>query len=490
MQALLGVDIGTSAVKAALFNLQGCLLSSARVPHGISSPQPGWAEQDPVDWRDGVNTAIRQVLESLQDVEVAAVGLSGQCPGHILADNDGNPIGSAIIWRDIRAQAEADWIRNHISPEDAASWTGLSSLGSPTLPPARLLWLKAHRPEDWENCAHILEPKDFIALHLTGRAATDANTAYCLIRPETSTYDPEYMQILGIEIDKLPAVFQPTEFIGEITDRAASLTGLRPGTPVAAGTIDAYCDSVAGGALQPGRAVDVAGTSEIVSLGTDTLVQSNGVFLASVVKDGQFICGPSQAGGDTLQWLAKVFYPGLSFSAALPQIEAEAGSIPAGCEGLVFVPCLYGARAPLWDTNIRGSFLRVDAGHQRAHFSRAVYEGVAFEVLHILETCELAYGRQAESITLCGGGSASHLWNKIKAGVLERELYPSAVRDTACLGAVILAATAAGFYPNVRLASQEMVRRLPRIEPEPGSFEIYSNNYRIYQSYLKFLASL
>ncbi|RPI88351.1 MAG: hypothetical protein EHM41_01605 [Chloroflexi bacterium] len=489
MQALLGVDIGTSAAKAALFSLQGCLLSSARVPHVLSSPLPGWAEQDPDDWRNGVNAAIRQVLESTQDVEVAAVGLSGQCPGHLLVDEDGDPIGSAIIWRDIRAQAESEWICKHISPEDAAAWTGSSSIGSPTLPPARLLWLKAHRPEDWENCAYVLEPKDFIALHLTGRAATDANTAYCLIHPETSTYDPEFMRILGVEIDKLPVVLQPTQFIGEITHQAASQTGLRPGTPVVAGTIDAYCDSIAGGALQPGQAVDVAGTSEIVSLGTDGLVQSSGVFLASVVKDGQFICGPSQAGGDTLHWLAKVFYPGQSFPDALPQIEAEAGSVPPGCEGLVFVPYLHGARAPLWNTNIRGSFLRVDAGHQRAHFSRAVYEGVAFEVRHILEACELAYGKQAESITLCGGGSASQLWNKIKAGVLERDLYPSAVRDTACLGAAILAAAAAGFYPNVRLASQEMVRRLPQVEPEPGSFEIYSDNYRVYQSYHKFFAS-
>lgn len=489
MQALLGVDIGTSAVKAALFDLRGCLLSSARIPQAISIPRPGWAEQDPNDWRKGVHTAIREVISSAPEADIAAVGLSGQCPGHVLADSDGNPLGSAIIWRDIRAQAEAAWLEANVPPESAAAWTGSASIGDPSLPPARLLWLKAHRQEHWERCAYILEPKDFIALQLTGRAATDLNTAYCLVDPKTGAYNREYMHVLGIDPAKLPVVLQPSEFLGEVTTQAASQTGLPPGTPVAAGTIDAYCDTIAGGALQPGHAVDVTGTSEIVSLGIDSPAQASGVYLASVGEEGMFICGPSQAGGDTLNWLAKIFYPGLSFSDALEVMEQEAASVPPGSDGLVFVPYLHGARAPLWDANVRAGFLRVDAGHTRAHFARAAYEGVAFTVRHILETCESAYGRKAESVTLCGGGSASRLWNTIKAGVLGRKLYPSAIRETACLGAAILAAAAAGLYPNIRAASQEMVRRLPPVEPEISSSEDYEDNYQFYQFYHQVLAN-
>jgi xylulokinase len=485
MDLLVGLDIGTSTVKAGLFDRLGNLLAVARAPQPIHSPQPGWAEQDPSDWWSGACQVLSSIMGSAGSNAVLAIGLSGQCPGHVLVDAQGEALGSAIIWRDRRAQAEADWIGAHLSPEEINRWTGSGLLSDPTLPPARLLWLRDHRPDDWSKARAVLQPKDFIAQRLTGEIGTDLYSAYCLANPETGMYDPDYLQILNVPGDILPPIYKPTTEIGKVTRSASLVTGLPAGTPVFTGTIDAWCDNLAGGVLFEGRAVDVAGTSEMISLGVTGRPGGKGVFLADLGMEGRFLCGPTQSGGDTLRWLGRGFYPEMGQKMEFDRLEREASQIPAGSEGLIFLPYLSGERAPIWDPGASGVFFGLEFHHDRRHFARSIYESIGYAIRHVLETCEQAacvqaVAQRAEYVVVCGGGSLSRFWNQVKADILQRPVLPSAIADTACLGAAMLAGVGIGCYPDLRQASGQMVRFQNPLQPDPGTAESYEKNYRTY----------
>ena len=193
---LIGLDIGTSWVKAGLFDQHGQLLAKASAPVVLYSPEPGWAEQEPLEWWQGTCQALAEIMRGIDPVRVAALGLSGQCPGHVLVGANFQPLGRAIIWRDMRAREEAAWIKEHISSAQALQWLGTDQPGHPSSPPARLLWLKKHQKRVWDQAAQVLQPKDFIALQLTGKAATDWHSAYCLANSETGVYNPHYFDLL------------------------------------------------------------------------------------------------------------------------------------------------------------------------------------------------------------------------------------------------------------------------------------------------------
>ena len=477
-----GLDIGTSSVKAGLFDLDGHLLASAAVAIPLYSPFQGWAEQDPQDWWSAACQTLRQVMEKADSDEVIALGLSGQCPGHVMVDHSGNPLGRAIIWRDQRAQEEARWLAESIPPEKARAWAGTDFLGEATMPPARLLWLKKHASAELEKCAVILQVKDFVGLQLTGIAATDVNSAYCLYNSQTERYEADYFAALRVPIDLMPQVLQPAGVLGKISQSAAKATSLPEGMVVICGTIDAYCDNLACGVIIPGCAVDVAGTSEIVSLGVDKAGEGGGVYLASIGQAGYFLCGPTQAGCDTLRWLAQGFYPEFGGYVNFEKLEQDASAIPAGSEGLVFLPYLNGERAPIWDSKVRGGFVGLTLAHRRAHCTRAVYEGVGFAVRHILEVCEQVSSVKAKLLIVCGGGSCSTFWNQIKADILQRPVAAMEVSQTGCLGAAMLASVGAGVYPDLAVANGKMMRLKSALQPNLNNAEKYECAYQQYRA--------
>jgi len=478
---LVGLDIGTSAVKAVLFDLQGEALATHHEPLVVYAPEPGWAEQDPQQWWQGAQAALRDVLTGIDGGSVAAVGLCGQCPSHVLVDESGQALGRAIIWRDRRARAEAEWIGTHVSAGQAEQWTGSAVLADASLPPARLRWLQAHRAEDWARTKAVIQPKDYVGLKLTGKLATDIHSAFSLADPGSGSYCPDYFEALKLPMDKLPPTMPPTGVLGEVNREAAALTGLAYGTPVVAGTIDAWCDTVGSGGAVVGTAVDVAGTSEIISLATDRRVHGQGIFLAELGPEVRFLCGPTQAGGGSLRWLAEAFYTETSGAESFRRLEADAAAVPAGSEGLIFLPYLDGERAPIWDPTARGGLVGLTLSHNRRHMARAVYEGVAYSVRHVLETCEKIAETSAERVIACGGGSRSQFWNQVKADVLQRPVVPSVVREASCLGAAILAAVGVGRHESLLAASRNMVRPGKAVRPNPETKICYERNYAAYR---------
>jgi len=466
-----GLDLGTSAVKAGLFDAEGNLLRRARRPYPLYTSRPGWDEQEPEDWWSAACDALQETLAEADAGRVAAVGLSGQSPSQVLVAADGVPLGRAIVWSDRRAAAEAGWLAERVTLEQAQAWTGCAFITGVSQPPARLLWLKAHRPDDWACCAAIVQPKDFIACRLTGRVATDVNSAFGLYNPRTGRYSADLLALLGVELEKMPPVLEPTGVVGCVTPEAASATGLRSGTPIVTGTIDAWCDIIGCGTVAPGCAVDVTGTSEVVALITAEAVDGEGVFGSPLIDGHYWVGGPMQAGGAVLVWLARCFYGQEQPDFGL--LEAEVSSVAPGAEGLLFLPYLDGERAPVWDPAARGAFVGLTSRHVRAHCARAVYEGVAFAVRDLLERCQAAAGLVPDVLRVSGGGSASALWNQVKADVTGLPVQRVAIPNTACLGAALLAAVGVEFFQNFDEAVGAMVRVGDVFDPIPAHISCY-----------------
>ncbi len=481
IDCILGLDIGTSGVKAGLFDAHGAQLASAISPLALYVPHPGWAEQEPEDYWRGACQAIAQVLGQVEDAHVAAIGLAGQCPGQVLVNSSRQALGRAIIWRDQRAVEEARQLSQLVPPDLALACLGTSLTCDPGSPLARLLWLKRHRTHDWQDAESVLQPKDFIACHLTGRPTTDRNSAYCLADPQTGRYEQRLFDRLEIEVEKLPPALLPEEIVGQVSAAASQQTGLKTGTPVVAGTIDAYCDNLAGGVVCRRRAVNVAGSSEIISLATDRAVSASGIYAAQI-GGAHFLCGPTQAGGGTLRWFTNAFFPEYRQDMDCSLREKEAAAAPAGCQGLVFLPYLNGERTPLWDAHARGCFFGITFSHNRSHFTRAVYEGLGCAVRHVLELSEEAAGEKADEIVICGGGSQRQFSVQIKADILQRQVRPAAAGSTGCLGAAMLAAVGVGIFPGLEGASPEMVVLKDPVEPDRSTAEVYDEIYGIYRS--------
>jgi xylulokinase len=482
-----GLDIGTSSVKAGLFDLDGRKVAISRAHYKVYSPHKGWAEQDPQEWWTGTQTVLNDIMVGIDPARIAGIGLCGQCPGHVLVDESGNAIGNAIIWRDRRATKEAAWLAENITGAQVIEWIGTFLGGDAATPPARLLWLRDNVPEDWGRTRVVLQPKDYIGLKLTGEAKTDIHSAYCLVNPNTGKYEEDYFDLLGLSTGQMPAALSLTEPLGTVSKRAGERTGLPVGAPVIVGTIDAWCDNLAGGVTQAGVAVDVSGTSEMISMHSEVDYPGGPVFMARLGDDLRFLCGPTQAGGDTLRWLSDGFLRPNNQINSFSQLQSLADDVPAGSDGVIFLPYLYGERAPIWDPTARAGFIGLTGTHDLRHCVRAVYEGVGFAIRDILEICEQINSQEADFLTICGGGSQSRFWNQIKADITQRCVKTVEIKESACLGAAILASVGVGIFPKLHDACAHMLHFKETIEPDIMKAPVYED---MFQKYLNIYPSL
>jgi xylulokinase len=439
-----------------VFDVEGNLLCRSRCSYPLYTPHPGWTEQEPEEWWASTCAALGEALAGVDTSRVAAVGLSGQSPSQVLVAADGAALGRAIVWSDRRATLEAEWLAERITPEQAEVWTDCAFVTGVNQPPARFLWLRTHRSDDWARCAAVIQPKDYIATQLTGEIATDVNSALGLYNPRSRQYSPDLLRLLDVEPSKMPPVLEQTAIAGHVRPEAAGVTGLRPGTPVIAGTIDAWCDIIGCGGIAPGGAVDVAGTSEVVALTTAELVNGDGVFGAPLADGRYWVGGPMQVGGAALAWLSRCFYGQESPDFHL--LESEAMSVAPGADGLLFLPYLRGERAPVWDPRARGTLFGLTDLHSRAHCARAVYEGVAYAVRDLLERCKAITAVAPKAVRVSGSGSASDFWNQVKADIIGLPVQRVAVLEVACLGAAVLAAAGVGLFDGLEQASEAMIR--------------------------------
>jgi xylulokinase len=465
---VLGIDVSTTATKAVLIDEAGAVRAIGVAEYEFAAPQPLWSEQDPRLWWDAAQVAIRSALASaaVRAEDVVAVGLTGQMHGAVLLDAAGEVLRPAILWNDQRTGAECELIRQAVGPRRLIEITGNDALPGFTAP--KLLWVREHEPGIWTRIAHLLLPKDYVRLQLTGDYAVDVadGAGTLLFDLAARTWSGEVVAALGIDPAWLPATFEGPAVTGFLSAEAAAATGLRPGTPVVAGGGDQAANGVGVGVVAPGTMALSLGTSGVVFAPTDRPIFDPlgrvHAFCHAVPGRWHFMSVMLSAAG-SLRWFRDTFAPGMAFG----DLVAAAADVPAGSRGLLFLPYLSGERSPHPDPLARGAFVGLTLGHDRRHLTRAVLEGVAFGLRDGLDLMVAAGLPAPAQIRASGGGTASPLWRQILADVLDAEVATVRTTEGAAYGAGLLAAVGAGWYPDVESATGALVGATPSAEPGP-----------------------
>jgi xylulokinase len=479
VSVVLGLDVSTTATKAVILDETGAVRTSAAVEYAFETPHPRWSEQDPNVWWNAAVGAIRTTLGDLGGDEVDAVGLTGQMHGLVALDARDRVLRPAILWNDQRTGAECDEIRDAIGRDRLIRVTGNDALPGFTAP--KLLWVRRHEPDVWSVVAHVLLPKDFVRLRLTGDHAVDradgaGTLLFELVERDWST---EVVAALGIDPSWLPRTYEGPDVTGSISQGAARSTGLRAGTPVVAGGGDQSAAAVGVGAVEPGVVSLSLGTSGVVFTTTDgPLTDPQGRLHAfcHCVPDRWHVMGVMLSAAGSLRWLRDAFAPDLGY----PELVEEAAAVPAGSDGLLFLPYLTGERTPHPDPAARGAFVGLTIHHRRPHLTRAVLEGVAFGLRDSLELTRSVGAQVDGPIRATGGGSKGRLWRQILADALEAPVATTSTSEGAAQGAAMLAAVGLGWFTSVQQACAELVTLRDVAEPAPDA-AVYADAYGRYR---------
>ncbi|MGH2357340.1 MAG: xylulokinase [Candidatus Limnocylindria bacterium] len=481
MGHVLGIDVSTTATKAVLVDESGAVTGIGAAEYPFSVPQPRWSEQEPRLWWDGTVMAVRSVLASTGAAagDIAAIGLTGQMHGAVLLDRAGNVLRPAILWNDQRTSAECDLIREVVGRERLIAITGNDALTGFTAP--KLVWVRDHEPDLWRRIAHVLLPKDYVRYRLTGEYAVDKADGAGTLLFDLAARDWSAAIASALEIDPawLPPTFEGPQVTGTLSADAAALTGLSAGTPVVAGGGDQAANAVGVGAVAPGVMALSLGTSGVVFAPTDhPLFEPEGRVHAfcHAVPDRWHMMSVMLSAAGSLRWYRDALAPGTNFAS----LVEEAATVPAGSDGLYFLPYLSGERSPHPDPLARGAFIGLTVAHDRRHMTRAVLEGVAFGLRDGLDLMTGSGMPRPAQIRASGGGIASALWRQILADVLEVEIVTVSTTEGAASGAAILAAVSAGWFPAVEDATRALVTTTPAAAPAADA-SVYANAHAVYR---------
>lgn len=482
MGVLIGLDVGTSAVKALLVTVEGQVVGSFTQEYPLYSPQPGWSEQNPEEmWQASVQ-AIRGALakHGISPEDVVGLGLSGQMHSSVFLDGNQEVIRPAILWNDVRTSAQCRLIEEVIDPETLREEVCNPALEGFTLP--KVLWLKEQEPENYARLKTLLLPKDYVRFRLTGNLAMEVSDAagMLMMNVRQRTWSRQVLEPLGIDPEVLPPIIGSAEVAGTITLQAAEETGLKPGTPVVGGGADNACGAVGSGVVRPGRGMVSLGTSGVVlaHLAEPKLITEGTVHMFNSCVPGEFyMMGVMLSAGLSLNWLRRRL--GLENS-PYDELTKEAQEAPPGSRGLVFLPYLSGERTPHGDANARGSFVGLSATHGRGELIRAVLEGVAFGIcdsVHLLRTA----GWNGTALRALGGGARSPLWKEIIASASSLVLEEINIDEGPALGAAILAGVGTGTYSDLREASDALIKVERTVEPNAQWVPLYQELYQVYR---------
>ena len=466
MTVMMGVDVGTGGTRAVLVDREGHTVASAASPHPeISSAQVGWAEQHPEDWWKATQAAITAVLHASETPieQIAALGLTGQMHGCVLLDGSGEVLRPAMIWCDQRTQPECDWLTAEVGFDRLIELVANPALPNFTL--TKMLWVKRHEPAVWARVRHVLCPKDYIRYKLTGEFATDMQEASgtLLLDVAHRRWSEEMAAVAGVPLAWLPRLLEGPEVSGHVDAAGSAATGLPAGLPVAAGSGDQGAGAVGMGILKPGSVSATIGTSGVVFAATDAPTRDprGRIHTFCHAAPGRWhVMGVTNGAGLSLRYLRDTLMPDMDYDA----LSALASTVPAGSDGLLWAPYLFGERTPHLDPCARAAFVGITASTTRAHFVRAVLEGVAMSLRDTLSLfAELAI--PVTSIRLGGGGARGALWRQIQADTYGRPVELLAAEEGGAFGAALLAGTAVGLWPDIDSACEATVRVAGRVMP-------------------------
>jgi xylulokinase len=466
--ASFGLDVGTSSVKGVAVGPDGVVLAVEEAEYGLSTPRPGWAEQDPHDWWLATETVLANLRERAG--APAGIGLAGQMHGLVALDAAGEVVRPAILWNDGRTGAECAEIEERVGLERLISLTGNRAMTGFTAP--KLLWLRRHEPDNFARIARIMLPKDYVRLRLCGEHAIDVADASGTLLFDVAgrRWSDEVLAALELDPAWLPRVLESPDVSGETAD----------GVPIAAGAGDQAAGALGVGVDRPGPLSVVLGTSGVVFAAMPEFhadPEARVHAFCHAVPDEWHAMGVMLSAAGSLRWLRDIVAPGVGFGALVD----EAAAWEPGVEGLTFLPYLAGERTPHRDPDARGSFTGLSLRHDRGALVRAVMEGVAYGLRDSLDLLR-ELGVEPERGRASGGGARSELWLRIVASVLELPLERVEVEEGAAYGGALLGGVAGGVWADVGEAVRRCVRTRGDIEPDPAWVAAYAEGRETFRA--------
>jgi xylulokinase len=484
----LGIDIGTTAVKAVLISLDGCTLAIASEEYPTHHVAPGWVEQDPEDWWHGVISVIRKVVSTVPAAKecVAAIAVSAQAPTLLPVDARGRPLRNALIWMDRRADSEARYLEQTLGFSTITSLTG--NRPDPFYVAPKLLWLSRHEPGIFSQTHLFLQITGFINHRLCGEYSLDtAHAGLLLLRETGGAWSPQLCSACEVEPGCFPPVHEGHTIIGNVTRDAAELIGLRSGIPVCAGTVDSAAAALEAGAVDPGTAAEMTGTSTVLIMPAPMeIVEPAFITMPHALPGRRLLLGAMTSTGASLRWFLEQFgeierqTAQASGTDPFDELVALAASVPAGNDGLIFLPYMMGERSPIWNTGARGVLSGLSLATTKGAMVRAILEGSAFALRHNLEVATRA-GLAIDAVRSVGGGARSKLWNQIKADVLGRTILVPESAVGAAYGSALLAGVGVGLLPSSGEAFARRVRIREQFEPDAENHRRYSDLYPVFR---------
>lgn len=491
MGYLIGIDIGTSGTKTVLFEENGNPLASHTGDYPLYQPQNGYAEQEPSDWWNATVEGIKSVLDKtgINPSNISGIGLSGQMHGLVMLDGDGFVLRRSIIWCDQRTTAECDEITSRIGKERLIEITANPALTGFTA--SKIIWVRNNEPEIYEKCSHILLPKDYIRYMLTGEFATEVSDAsgMQLLDIPKRNWSSEVLSKLSIDKSLLGKVYESPEITGQISAKAAFITGLKEGTPVVGGAGDNAAAAVGTGVVTDGSAFTTIGTSGVVFAHTSKLsidMAGRVHTFCCAVPDAWHVMGVTQAAGLSRQWFVDNFCEIDKEKAKQEKIsvydliDEYAKASPVGSNRLIYLPYLMGERTPHLDANARGVFFGLSAMHKKGDLARAVMEGIAFSLADCMGILS-EMGVNPLEMLACGGGANSSLLRQMLADLYGCPVKTVKSKEGPALGVALLAGVGTGIYKSVPEACEAVIEYGQAQKPDNKTAKLYENYYSLYK---------
>ncbi len=494
---LLGIDIGTSSCKIVLFDRDGNVKATETGEYKVYYPNEGWAEQDPDEWWNAVCESTKKVIEKsgIDPSDIAGVGTDGQSWSAIAIDSEGRSLIRTPIWMDTRSEDICRRLREKNG--DRIFELSGNSL-QPSYTTAKIIWYKENHPDDYKNIRYILQSNSFIVYRLTGVISQDISQGYGLscFDMRKGCWDNDMAKDLDIPVDFLPEIYPCHQVVGKVTKKAAALTGLKEGTPVVAGGLDAACGTLGTGVLNNGETQEQGGQAGGMSICLDHFAADPTLITSfHVVPDKWLLQGGTTGGAGVMRWITGNFgdyertLEKTRNMTDVAQFNELAEGVAPGSEGLIFLPYMAGERSPIWDPKAKGVWYGIDFTKTKAHFIRSAMEGGAFALRHNLEIAEKC-GGEVKELRAMGGASLAHIWTQIKSDVTGKPITVCHSGTETSLGAALLAGVGTGVYESFDEAVKLTVHTTRHHDPDPGNREVYDKNYKIYRELYEDLKDL
>lgn len=481
MNYVIGVDLGTSAVKALLLDRDGAVAAEASREYPLYRDHSGWSEQEPEDWVTAALEAMRELVgqSGVNPDDIVGMSFSGQMHGLVLLDAGNKPVRRAILWNDTRTTEQCRQIERTLG-DRLLSVTRNPALEGFTLP--KILWVRQHEPQAFAASRRFVLPKDYLRYRLTGTIHMDLSDAAGTLLLDVShrRWSEEVLQSFGLAADFCPPLVEAGAFVGTLAAEAAIASGLSPRTKVFAGGADNACGAVGAGILGEGQTLCSIGTSGVIltyESGPDADYRGKVHLFNHAKPNAYYAMGVTLAAGYSLSWFRGAFAPGESYDKLLSGID----ELQPGAGGLLFTPYLVGERTPHADADIRGSFIGLDGGHTRTHLARSVLEGITFSLNDSVALFR-ASGKRLDTIVSIGGGAKNEAWLQMQADIFQAEVVGLESEQGPGLGAAMLAAVGCGWCPSLEAFASVAVKKSRGYRPNPDAARRYEELFGLYRS--------